>query len=104
MQVPVKDAGAHQSNVCEGANLMIDESVEKLFAILAQTVASVLADTKLEVFALRQLLAEQQKLSQKELDSKIVALRGDKLPTLTASTSKEIQDRFWKLREMAGLG
>jgi len=82
---------------------MIDEDVEKLFAILGQTVASVLADIRLEIFALRQMLAEHQGLSQRELDLKIAALRGDKLPTLTASTSKDIGDRFWRFREQKGL-
>jgi hypothetical protein len=83
--------------------MMPDDDVEKLLAILGQTVASVLADVKLEVFALRQILAERQTLSQRELDEKIVTLRADKLPTLTASTSADLQQRFWNLREKAGL-
>jgi len=82
---------------------MTDETVEKLFAMLSQSVASVLADAKLEIFALRQILAEQQKLSQRELDLRIAALRIDKLPTLTASTSKDIGDRFWSLRDQLRL-
>jgi hypothetical protein len=82
---------------------MTDQTIENLFVLLAQTVASVSADTRLEIFALRQMLAEHEKLSQRELDLKIAALRGDKLPTLTASTSKDIADRFWKLREQMNL-
>ena len=82
---------------------MTDEKIEKLLAILGQTVASVLADARLEIFALRQMLAEHQGLSQLELDLKIAALRDDKLPTLTASTSADLQQSFSKLREKAGL-
>lgn len=83
---------------------MTDDKIENLIAILGQTAASVLADTKLEIVALRQMLAEHQGLSQRELDLKIAALRDDKLPTLTASTSKDLTDRFWKLRDQMGLG
>jgi hypothetical protein len=43
---------------------MSDDDVEKLLAILGQTVASVLADAELEIFALRQILAERQVLSK----------------------------------------
>lgn len=82
---------------------MSDDDVEKLLAILGQTVASVLAEARLEIFALRQILAERQTLSQRELDERIVSLRGDKLPTLTASASADLQQRFWSLREKAGL-
>lgn len=79
------------------------DDFEKLLAILGQTVSSVLADTRLEILALRQILAEHKTLSQRELDERIVSLRADKLPTLTASASADIQERFWRLREKAGL-
>ena len=79
------------------------EKTEKLFALFGQTMASIVADMKLEIFALRQLLAEHGTLVQRELDERIVSLRNDKLPTLTASTSVDMRQRFWKFRELEGL-
>jgi hypothetical protein len=79
------------------------EKTEKLFALFGQTIASVVAETKLEIFALRQILAERGTLVQRELDERIVALRNDKLPTLTASTSADMRQRFWKFRDLDGV-
>ncbi len=83
---------------------MTNPDFEKLLAILGQALASVLAEQKLEIFALRQILAEHERLSQRELDERIASLRDDKLPTLTASASAGIEQRFSKLREAYGLG
>ena len=79
------------------------DHVEKQLACLGQTVASVLADMKLEIFALRQMLAERGTISQRELDQRVISLRDDKLPTLTASTSGDLQQRFEKLCRQSGI-
>jgi hypothetical protein len=72
-------------------------------AILGQAVASLVADMRLELAALRLLLKEQGVFSEDELNRRVEKLRPSRLPTLLSETSGQLQRRFERLTEQAGL-
>ena len=77
--------------------------LEMKIAILGQAVAPVLADIRLELAALRQLLEEQGVISEDVLNRRIESLRPSKLPTLISETSGQLRRRFERLTAQAGL-
>jgi hypothetical protein len=70
-----RQAAIHEQIDRTGVRIMSDDNVEKLLAILGQTVASVLTEAKLEVFASAPDSRKRQAVSQRELDERIVNLR-----------------------------
>lgn len=81
---------------------MVDSDTEKLFALLGQTVASLIADLRVEIIALREVLAEHRVVSEVSLNQKLTVVRDAKLPALTAETSGEMRERFFQLRRQSG--
>jgi hypothetical protein len=87
---------------------MIDsdrEELEQEIAALGQTVATMLADLKLELSVLRQVLAGQGLIQMEVVNTRVASLRNERIPFLTMSTSVELQNRFSALcRRLGSMG
>jgi hypothetical protein len=81
------------------------EQLEQEMASLGQIVATLLADMKLELAVVRQLLAEQGLIQPDVVNKRIASLRNEQMASLTMSTSVELQNRFSALcRRLGSIG
>lgn len=77
--------------------------LEQKIAFLGQSVASVLADIRLELLALRGALIDKKLIDPQAVTDKANALRDSQIPKLTAETSGDLLRRFEKLCDRSGI-
>jgi hypothetical protein len=78
-------------------------AVEKELAILGHSVACVLADIRLELLALRNLLIERGVIQPESVTEKAASLRDSLIPRLTAETSGDLRVHFERLCQQVGI-
>lgn len=77
--------------------------LEKKIALLGQTVASVFADVRLELLALRGVLVDADIIQTDSVTKKAATLRDSQIPKLTAETSGDLRVRFERLCDQLGI-
>jgi len=75
--------------------------LEKKIAILGQSVASVLAEIRLELLAVRSVLIDRKMIEPQDVTEKAKSLRDSQIPKLTAETSGDLRVRFERLCDQA---
>ena len=84
---------------------LTEKNSNRKIAALGQAVATMLADLKLELSILRQVLAGQGLIQMEVVNTLVASLRNERIPFLTMSTSVELQNRFSALcRRLGSMG
>lgn len=78
----------------------MDMETEKVLAQLGQTVASIIADLRVEVETLRQQFIAQG-VKEHRLNQIRDAVQKEFLPKFTSEASEEMRKRFFQLRKQA---
>jgi hypothetical protein len=79
------------------------DALEQKIAALGQSVATVVADLRLELLAIRGVLIDQKLIESDAVTKKAAALRDSQIPRLTAEASGDMLRRFEKLCEQLGI-
>jgi hypothetical protein len=79
----------------------MDAETEKVLAMLGQTMASVIADLRVEVETARQMFIAQG-IQEARLNQIRQAVQKELLPKFTSEASETIRERFFQLRHLQG--
>jgi ribosome-associated toxin RatA of RatAB toxin-antitoxin module len=77
----------------------MDSETERVLAMLGQTVATVIADLRVEVETLRQVFISQG-VKEPRLNQIQQSVQKELLPKFTSEASEAMRERFFQLRKL----